>query len=215
MKFECMICQHIWNTCIGNILRKGSGCPKCIGHIKLTNEYVDRLLVGRNIRRIGDYIVSQVPIEFECEICNHIWMARPNNILRQRGCPVCNKYFKNENLVNKILLEHGIIFNRQHYLSSLCSLEIKTYRVDFYIQNKNIIIEYNGTQHYKPVRFGGMSKEKADAAFIKQVDRDKYLQVFCNTNNINLMIIDGRKYTDIKLEKYMIDNIIPLLKEQV
>ena len=142
-------------------------------------------------------------------------MARPNNILRQRGCPVCNKYFKNENLVNKILLEHGIIFNRQHYLSSLCSLEIKTYRVDFYIQNKNIIIEYNGTQHYKPVRFGGMSKEKADAAFIKQVDRDKYLQVFCNTNNINLMIIDGRKYTDIKLEKYMIDNIIPLLKEQV
>ena len=60
-----------------------------------------------------------------------------------------------------------------------------------------------------------MSKDKADAAFMKQVDRDKYLQEFCNTHNINLMIIDGRKYTDIKLEKYMVDNIIPLLKEQI
>jgi very-short-patch-repair endonuclease len=84
--------------------------------------------------------------------------------------------------------------------------------VDFYFPDKNIIIEYNGHQHYQPVRFGGISLESAEINFIRQQYRDKYLQNFCDQNNITLIWIDGRTYTYKKLESYIIETIIPLLK---
>ena len=66
---------------------------------------------------------------------------------------------------------------------------------DFYIPPKNIIIEFDGKQHFSPVRFGGMSKEKAKINFIKQKKRDKIKTKFCLTNSIHLLRIS---YLDIE-----------------
>jgi very-short-patch-repair endonuclease len=86
--------------------------------------------------------------------------------------------------------------------------------VDFYVKDKNIIIEYNGDQHYEPVCFGGISVKESKQNFIKQQERDKYIEQFCINNSIKLIWIDGRKYKDNKLKKYLIEEIIPLLKDQ-
>lgn len=64
-------------------------------------------------------------------------------------------------------------------------------RVDFYIPKCNLIIEYNGEQHYKPIyKFGGIM------AFEKQQERDSFLRDACKENNINLIEIPYYDSTD-------------------
>lgn len=79
----------------------------------------------------------------------------------------------------------------------------KHFRIDFYFPRLNLFVEFNGTQHFKPVRFNNMTKEKSEENFIKQQKRDQFIRDYCKTNNINLLEIDGRKYKGNKLIKYV------------
>ena len=60
--------------------------------------------------------------------------------------------------------------------------------VDIYFPEYNLIIEYNGQQHYKPVDFGG-GKEDAKLKFKAQVERDKLKYKLIKEHNINLLVI--------------------------
>ena len=48
---------------------------------------------------------------------------------------------------------------------------------------------------------------------VKQQERDRYIQQFCDQRDIALIWIDGRKYTNSKLKKYMIDYVLPEIKK--
>ena len=37
------------------------------------------------------YDTNKVKIRFECNIDNHMWFARPDDILQGKGCPICNR----------------------------------------------------------------------------------------------------------------------------
>lgn len=45
-------------------------------------------------------------------------------------------------------------------------------RFDFYVPALNLVVEVHGEQHYKAVRFGGISEEKASFNFAKGSIRD-------------------------------------------
>lgn len=58
---------------------------------RYTNEFVDLLLVNRNIVRNDDYINSSTPIEWKCCLCHHTWKTTPTKILRTKtNCPSCS-----------------------------------------------------------------------------------------------------------------------------
>jgi hypothetical protein len=119
---------------------------------------------------------------------------------------------KNERMVGEILLTNGIVFETQYSIKKLFGNEQREILVDYYIPSLNVIIEYNGAQHYRPVCFAGMSKELADQQFSEQQDRDRYLQTFCDQNGIRLIWIDGRKYANHKLTEYVSSSILPMLE---
>jgi hypothetical protein len=206
--FQCLMegCHYIWKTSPGAILRD-TGCPSCAGLLPLTNNIIDQRLIGRNIKRLGNSINSSTKIEFQCliEDCKNIWKAKPGNIVsgNNTGCPICNKIGKNEKLVLNVLVRNNIQFEQQKAIREIIPSENNRFRVDFYISSKNIIIEYNGVQHYQPVRFGGIEQDIAEINFIKQQARDKYVEQFCINNDIKLFTIDGRKYKNKKIENYM------------
>ncbi len=56
---------------------------------------------------------------------------------------------------------------------------------DFIIRTDTgfIFIEYDGRQHVEPVRFGGVSQDKAEAAFQKCKAYDKRKDDYCTQNN--------------------------------
>src|ERR1019366_273861 len=160
--WQCLICQFIWQATPNSVVNKNTGCPKCIGHTKLTNEIVDERLLKqcRQIRRINDVIDGSTEIDWECLNCGYIWQSSPINIVTiGSGCRKCSQG-KNEKLVGSVLEKHFHNIERQKCIRDFDLNEPKRYLMDYYIP-EIAAIEYNGRQHYEPVCFGGCSLEQA------------------------------------------------------
>lgn len=65
--------------------------------------------------------------------------------------------------------------------------------VDFYLPSNNIIIEYNGIQHYKQKEYFG-----GDNALEKQQERDMALRQYCKEHGIKLIEIPYWDYDNIE-----------------
>lgn len=87
---------------------------------KLTNADIDARLAAQNranpIKRVGDYINFDTPIQWACCVCDHTWTASPNGVItKQSGCSVCsfaaagnNKSSKQQDRVDNMLKERNI-----------------------------------------------------------------------------------------------------------
>ena len=115
------------------------------------------------------------------------------------GCPQC-LHSKGEDKISNYLNTNGILFIPQYVISNdnlFCNR--KTIRVDFYLPYNKTIIEFNGRQHYEPIRyFGGESK------FESQQNRDDALRQYCNEREIKLVEIPYNDINNIEaiLDKY-------------
>lgn len=214
LELQCLKCNKNWKSTVNKILNRNRGCHHCANSIKYTNETVDILLQKNNktIIRIGNIVNSKVKCSFQCLICSNIWMAVPSAItITGNGCPDCSNR-KNERMFKSTLKNNNIDFKHNFLIRNIDPNIEKALNVDFYIESKNIILEYNGDQHYRPVKFGGISLEEAKENFIKQQARDKFIEEFCNKFNIKLICIDGRKYKNQRLERYIQDELVPILR---
>jgi hypothetical protein len=214
IRFKCLTCNYKWKTSPSKILNTNHGCPMCGGSLKLNNKIVDERLLNSGIKRIDEYININTKIYFEClnNKCKHVWKTTPGSILcSETRCPKCKTNSRNEKLIYKILKENNIDINYQYNIKNFDINEKYNYRLDFYIPKNNLIIEYNGHQHYMPRTFGGQTTEQATIAFKKQQVRDDHIQKFSDNKNINIIWIDGRKLKGKKLENYINTKILPLL----
>ena len=109
----------------------------------------------------------------------------PESHLRGRGCPIC-KESKGEKEISLLLNKHKINFIREYKFDDC--IDKGKLPFDFYIPDNNTCIEFNGEQHYIPIKwFGG--KKTLDG--IQR--RDKIKKEYCIKNNIKLLTI---KYSD-------------------
>jgi hypothetical protein len=216
---KCSICNHgsngEWLPHLSNILRPKHGCPNCAWNLPLTNEYIDAQLTAndRQIARVGDYLGNNKKhIDFQCLICLLIWPATPHNIINHsRGCPKC-KWRVNQKIMFQLLEELNMPFKTDYCLNRFDRSDIRLF-FDAYILGRNIALEYDGEQHFIPVRFGGISQAEAQIEFEKTQIRDLQKNKFCIEHNITLFRINGMKYKYDKLKEYMRDEIIPNIKE--
>lgn len=109
-KFKCLICGKTWETSAKNVLN-GSGCSRCSGKEKLTNDIVDFKLKNENrsIIRIGNVIDGQEKTDFKCLICDYIWSASPSAVLHKTGCIKCANVIQ---LTNELIDEKLFLNNR-------------------------------------------------------------------------------------------------------
>lgn len=201
---KCNICKHKWKALAKRVMR-GNGCPNC-ALIKnrlprLTVKDIDKRLRGTQIKRIGTYTGARDPMSCECSVCGHKWSPIPANLFRGHGCPMCAS-LKNEKMVAKSLKKYKILFIHHLRLNGIFDIN-RVVIVDYYLPQFNIIIEYNGRQHYMPVCWNGISKKRAIAKFKKQKERDIFLKNLCKDKGITLICIDGRVYRNKKLEPFM------------
>ena len=87
--WECGKCNHTWKATPNSVLNMGTGCPVCA---VLTNNTVDTRLTehDRPVKRVGDVEGMHAPVEWKCEVCTHMWVATPDNVLNKgTGCPEC------------------------------------------------------------------------------------------------------------------------------
>lgn len=206
VSWQCLDCDYDWKAKPTPVLG-GSGCPQCGGKLPLTNEIVDQRLIGRRIRRLGDYVNAHTKIPWECMDCENVWDATPTNIVNgERGRPSCQSYGINELTMHDLFKEANIAYESQYCLQNIEKTS-RALKFDFYFPELKLAIEYNGKQHYEPTGFWG--SHDSDAAFVDQQERDQYKRQFCILHNIQLLEIDGRKYRNDSLKGYVKSSIIP------
>ena len=71
-------------------------------------------------------------------------------------------------------------------------------KFDFYLPDYNLLIEYDGEQHFQAVCFGNKTKEKAEEDLKKQQYHDKLKNDYCIKNNIELLRISFKDFKNIE-----------------
>ena len=129
------------------------------------------------------------------------------NIIQGRnrnGCNVCASSF-GERKIFDFLTEHNIKFIGQKKFDDLIGVGKGLLSYDFYIQDCNLLIEYQGEQHERPVKFNGITENEAKKCFIRQKEHDKRKREYAKEHNIKLLEIWYWDYDNI--EEILNENI--------
>lgn len=170
----------------------GQGCPHC----KYDN--LDDFLKKAEIVH-GDiydytninYINSYNYIHIRCKK-HGIFKQRPkDHINRKEGCPICNMS-KGENQIKLFLEKHKIKYIYQKKFKKCKNIKVLPF--DFYLPEYNICIEFNGKQHYKPIKYYGGKKT---FEYIKNNDIIK--KNFCKKDKIHFLIINYNNINNIDM----------------
>lgn len=132
------------------------------------------------------YQNTDTPILLRSLHCKHEFKCAPKDILRKPlTCPIC-KSSHGEKKIMLWLEKNNINYCKEYKIN-------KQYRIDFYLPDQNIFIEYNGIQHYKPIDFFGGQEQ-----FNKQQNRDQYIRSYCKNNNIALIEFSYLDYNNLE-----------------
>lgn len=138
-------------------------------------------------------------IEFSQTPTNHLsgWM----------GCPHCsyseNRVSRGEKKIKEILEMNNVEYVFQKRFSD-CK-HIKTLRFDFWLPEFNVLIEYDGLQHYEPIEYFG-----GEIVFESQQIKDEIKNNYASENGIKLLRIpyhDIDRVSDILENNLILNNI--------
>ncbi len=156
-----------------NHVDRKSKCPICRNELlskrfaSNKNEFIEKAIKIHNNKydySLVEYINSITKIKIICPI-HGIFHQRPQNHLNGAGCYGCKESI-GEKRIAKFLNEHNVQFERQVSFNELIG-DSKSLFYDFYIPKHKMMVEYDGIQHTKPIKFfGGENK------FLKQKEYD-------------------------------------------
>ena len=171
----------------------GNGCPSC-GYISVANTH--RIgtfeIINRSKNTHGDkydysktiYKGTGEKVEILCPE-HGTFFQDPFEHINGCGCPRCHES-RGERRIRLFLLHNKVTFIPEYRFSDC--VDKKPLPFDFYLPDLNIVIEYQGLQHYQPFeRWGG----QVMLDYVKRHDTIK--REFCNKNGIRLEEI---KYSD-------------------
>ena len=187
VKILCNTCNNIFQQTPSSHLR-GSGCNICAGNQKSNKEEfvikAQKIHIDKYNYDLVEYVNNNTKVKIKCNTCDTIFEQRPNNHLHGDGCPKCNES-KGENRVAKYLSEKNIKYTRNKIFKTL---KYKSYlKPDFYLDDLNLLIEYDGEYHYKAIR--GSTPEEKQKNLEDCQRRDKIKNEWALRNNIPLIRI--------------------------
>jgi len=98
-----------------------------------------------------EYINNKIKSKSICPY-HEEYFASPNSLLSGKGCPEC-KESKGEKFISKWLSNNNYEYTPQKRFPN-CKDKI-TLPFDFHINKSNMLIEYDGGQHFNPIKFWG------------------------------------------------------------
>ena len=125
------------------------------------------------------------------------------HMINQSGCPKC-RLSKGEFEIHKILKNKNLECIPQKTFDNCRNpLTNRKLKFDFYILSKNLLIEYDGPQHYRIGKIGNHFMTNKELDYIQYLDKIK--NDFVILNNIKLIRI---KYTDFnKIDTILINEL--------
>ena len=146
---------------------------------------------------IENYVNAKTKIKHKCERCGNAYEQTPDDHLHGKGCPICNESH-GEKYIRNYLDEHNIKYIPQKRFKDL---KDKTYlSYDFCLPDYNMLIEYQGIQHYESVNIKGVGKY---TNLQKQQYHDKLKREYATNNGYILLEPTYKLDTQEKVNKFL------------
>ena len=190
-----------------------SGCDECYKERMrrdfacTTEEFIIRLKqVHPDLELIGEYINSTTPIKIYCNTHNYEFQTTPVDILNRVSC--CPKSFKTykEETMCSLIESWGYNIDRQHCFDE-CR-DVNLLKFDCYLTDFNTVIEYDGENHYFPVKYGTQSWDDAIRKHEYTKKHDKIKNDFCVKNKINLIRVPYFEFEN--MDSFLFDEFVKL-----
>lgn len=187
---ECE-CGNTINVIGSNLTSGGTTSCGCSRIKDLTGQQFGLLTA---IRPLKERNVSSVMWECKCK-CGNIIKVSSNNLVQgfTSSCGCLNS--KGEAKISQILKEYNILFEQQKTFNTCRFLDTNALaRFDFYLPEQNVLIEYDGKQHFDYDENGWNTKDN----FIKTQQHDQFKNQWCKENNIPLIRIPYLYFNNIE-----------------
>ncbi len=196
---------------------KGAGCKQCIKEnhqIKLFKTDPQNHFIIKASKVHGDkydysksnYVKRNSKVTIYCKEHKHYFNQTPDDHYKGiTGCALCYKSTsKGERKISLWLTNNNIIFEREKTFKSCKRNKYGIMRFDFYVPLYNLLIEYDGRQHFEldsNKQWSGSAEEKLK----NTIERDFFKTKWANENNYNLLRIPYTQFKNIDniLKEYM------------
>ncbi len=204
IKKRCKICGYEWSSLAGNLLH-GEGCPKCAYKLsRTTEEFIKEVSdINPDVVILGEYLGRTRSVPTRCNKCGYVWEPTADRLLSGYGCPHC-KTSNGEKRIIRYLKAANIEYVPQYKFDDCRNVIPLPF--DFMIPSFNMLIEYDGEQHYRPVTFGGISESRAQEIYERTVLCDRIKDTYCKNHKIMLLRIPYTEYDNIEsiLDKHFV-----------
>ena len=199
VKYNCP--KHGEHTTKIYALVLGHGCMECQYEENASKsrhpvDYVESVFsnYGATLLNKNDYLKCDLKnLLVICPECGKKFLTSFGAFTKRNGqcCPECSMSESRGEREIRNVLENNHIDFKQEYSFVDCKDKLSL-PFDFYLPNYNILIEYQGAQHYEVVKkFGGLD------AFILRQKHDKIKMEYCFLNNITLITIPYWEFNNI------------------
>lgn len=188
IKIVCPV-HGVFEQTPDNHLNKKSRCPICTSHFdyKNNNFIIDKFNIIHNNKynySLVKYKNRNTNIKIICP--NHgEFNQLPKHHMNGHGCPSCNES-KGEKQIRNYLTNNNIKYESQKTFDNC--INKRKLKFDFYLPEYNMIIEYDGQQHFEPFRF-----EKDDSKLKERIKNDNIKNTYCKEKNIKILRIPYNK----------------------
>lgn len=198
---KCIQCGTVQRRSVKSLLNdeRCLCCENKCSILKTEEEFKKELedLYYGEYSLIGEYKGSDNYTLIKHNNCGKIYKTKPHYLLSNKGglCPNCRNVSKGERKIISFLKEKGIKYKEQYRLDGF-----KKAPYDFYLPEYNTLLEFQGIQHYEPVKkFGG------HPAFLKQLEIDKKKKLLAEQEGYSFVTIS---YKDIdKIDGILIQRL--------
>lgn len=197
-------CGNVYWVTPDSFVNVGERCPKCFGNNRKTIEEfrkeVSSLTDGEYLCESDTYVNNKTNIKIKHLLCGNSYMVTPHDFIEGNRCPYC-KQSKGEKLVQHILDVYHIKYEIQKRFD-WCRRDNGSYLpFDFYLPDYNLCVEYDGIQHFKPVKyFGGMKKLNS------QINRDNFKNKCCLSKGISVIRV-SYNLSPVKIENRLLSEL--------
>lgn len=209
-------CGNEWMIRPQNFLGSNNKCPKCAKKKRVkaarkantgkpahnrsnSKEFKAKLnkLHPNEYTPLEEYVTNKTKILMKHNLCGFEWKVSPDQMINnsRTECPQCKKMSKGEVKIKDLLIKRHMKFKTQYAFEDLIGGKANLL-FDFALINKNdnpiYLIEYDGEQHYRPIKFMGGEKK-----FAEQILYDNKKNIYCKEHNIKLKRICYKEYKNL------------------
>lgn len=207
----CYIHGSFWQNPEDHVLQ-GHGCPDCSKEnarlsvkdflIKANKVHSFKYNYSKTIfKTVRDFIVIVCPKHGEFK------QLAQSHLYGKTGCPKCSRSRGEDKILNFLETSSIDYYHNKMFDDFRNTRTGRRLSYDFFLPKYNLLIEFDGRQHFEPVDFGGHgSKIKT----FREIQRRDVLKTnYAKENNIDLLRISYYEIENVEkiLEKYLGEKI--------